>query len=121
MWANISAYGKLAIVTLLILGEPMVMDRYGEVTPWAIQHVSWNAHDHDNVASQGQHGGRQEAAANPLWGTNDSDSRMAGNSTNWQTLPGQTPGAAEPQSPSDPDEDRTIYDTARRLWKSVRE
>ena len=26
-WANISTYGKLIIVVLMILGEPMVMDR----------------------------------------------------------------------------------------------
>jgi hypothetical protein len=121
MWANISAYGKLAIVTLLILGEPMVMDQYGEVTPWAIQHASWNAHDHGNVAAQGPPGGRQDAAASPLWGANDSDNRMGGNSTNWLTSSGQAPVAAKSQSPSEPVEDRTIYDTARRLWKSVRE
>ena len=28
-WANLSTYAKLTIVVLMILGEPMVMDRYG--------------------------------------------------------------------------------------------
>ncbi|MEM9351873.1 MAG: metal-dependent hydrolase [Planctomycetota bacterium] len=29
-WSNVSAYGKLLIIVVLILGEPMVMERYGE-------------------------------------------------------------------------------------------
>ncbi len=29
-WSNISTYGKLVLVVLMILGEPMVMERYGQ-------------------------------------------------------------------------------------------
>ena len=44
-WANVSTWGKLAIVALLILGEPMIVERYGLETPIAIHHDSWNHHD----------------------------------------------------------------------------
>jgi hypothetical protein len=122
MWANISAYGKLAIVTLLILGEPMIMDRFGEVTPWAIRHASWNAHDHDNLTA-GQPTDRHETS-NP-WGAAGTDSRFAANSANGRAIPGQPAVDFESQPPSNPSEDRTIYDTARRLknkfWQSARE
>ena len=50
-WANISAWGKLAIVVLLILGEPMVMEQYGEITPLAIQHDGWNNNHRDDTAA----------------------------------------------------------------------
>jgi membrane-bound metal-dependent hydrolase YbcI (DUF457 family) len=120
-WANLSAYAKLAIVTLLILGEPMVMERYGEISPYAIQHASWNVHEHDNVAA-GQNGERS-GPGNLLSGFRKGDSRYAGNGTNWwtpQAPPNQAYNASEPK-PGDPSTDQTIYDTARRLWKSVLE
>jgi membrane-bound metal-dependent hydrolase YbcI (DUF457 family) len=118
MWANISAYGKLAIVILLILGEPMVMNRFGELTPYAIQHASWNVHEHDNVAG-GQKVERREPG-NRWLGTSGADSRYAENGTKWQAPPGLAVGTPKPQ-PGEPPADQTIYDTARRLWQSVHE
>ncbi len=95
MWANISAYGKLAIVILLILGEPMVMDRFGELTPYAIQHYSWNVHEHeDGVAA-------------------------ASNDTNWQTPTNSPFGTAKLEQDELPS-DRTIYDTARRFQQELK-
>ena len=40
-WSNISAYGKLAIVVLMILGEPAIMERYGEVSPVVLHRDQW--------------------------------------------------------------------------------
>ncbi len=41
-WSNISAYGKLAIIVVMILGEPMVMERYGERPAIARAKEYWN-------------------------------------------------------------------------------
>ena len=32
-WGNFSTYSKLAIVVVLILSEPMIMERYGQLSP----------------------------------------------------------------------------------------
>ncbi len=93
-WANISAWGKLAIVVLLILGEPMVMERFGEISPLAIRHESWNHHQHDDFTPN----------RHPNLGFDP------------------TPAVGDaPPYPAPPPTDRNIYDTARRFWRSVRE
>jgi len=129
VWANISAYGKLAIVFLLILGEPMVMERYGELTPYAIQHHSWNVHEQESLASSGRDGSRREPGER-FFGTSEPSGpsgpsgRFAGNGTNWLTPTSQTPtsraagvpGSRQGELP----EDRTIYDTARRLQQELK-
>ena len=38
-WGNVSVYGKLAIVVLLILGEPQIVDRFGIEPPVALQRL----------------------------------------------------------------------------------
>lgn len=40
-WSNFSTYAKLAIVVLMILGEPLVMERYGQLSPVVIQRDAW--------------------------------------------------------------------------------
>jgi len=87
-WSNISTYGKLAVVVLMIFGEPVVMERYGQLSPVAIRRESW----------AGQ--------------IVDSDPQDV------------TPESSDGQPTGDPDSleiDRTIYDTARRIWRSLRE
>ncbi len=42
-WANISTYGKLAIVVTMILGEPMVLERYGQLSPVAVSREEWTS------------------------------------------------------------------------------
>ena len=90
-WANISTYGKLAIVVTMILGEPMVMERYG-TSPVAVNREEWAS---------------RLADANPFGAAGE-------------VIPIDAP--AQPVDESKlPEIDRTIYDTARRLWSKLRE
>jgi len=90
-WANISTYGKLAIVVTMILGEPMVMERYG-TSPVAVSREEWTS---------------RIAGANPFGAAGE-------------VIPIDAP--AQPVDESKlPEIDRTIYDTARRLWSKLRE
>lgn len=132
-WAgNISTYAKLTIVVLLILGEPMVMERYGEVTPWAIQHASWNVHDSTNgTAVQAnavqpnavQANAFQPNAVQPISEAFETGLPIGSPDTRRLAFPSPPAGGMKPlspltvesQSPPRPVRDRTIYDTARRL------
>jgi len=86
--ANFSTYAKLIIVVLMILGEPMVMKEYGELSPVAI-----NRRDLQN----------RLAVIDPT-----ADPALQGEQP-------ETDEVAEPQI------DQTIYDTAQRIWSSLRE
>lgn len=98
-WGNLSAYSKLAVVAVLILSEPMVMQRYGQLSPIVV----------DN-----------NALRNRLRGA---DATLATGPT--ATPP---PGLVQNSLPTEPHEtvatptrDRTIYDTARRLLRRLQE
>ncbi len=91
-WSNISAYGKLVLVVLMILGEPMVMQRYGPLSPVVVSREQWT---------------QPLASRNPN-----------------QTLPQAVPLDENGQptaAPEQPTHDQTIYDTAHRIWRSLRE
>jgi len=83
-WANVSTYAKLIIVALMILGEPMVMDRYG--------------HRYEKLS--------QVVIKREQWRSNSQ-----------QIAQDDPRGIALPVDPNAPQRDRTIYDTARRLWQ----
>jgi hypothetical protein len=87
-WANISTYGKLLIIATMILGEPMVMERYGQLSPIVVTREEWTG---------------QVAAFDPF-----------------NTGPVDAQGQPVEEEP-DPAVDRTIYDTARRLWRKLQE
>ena len=87
-WANISTYGKLVIIATMILGEPMVMERYGQLSPIVLHREEWTG---------------RVAAVDPF-NTGPVDA-------NGQPL----------EEGQDPEVDRTIYDTARRLWRKLHE
>ena len=91
-WSNVSTYGKLVIVVMMILGEPMVMERYGHSSPLANSATAWTT---------------QFAESNPFG--------MGGDIT---PVGGTPPTTADDELP---EVDRTIYDTARRLWSKLRE
>lgn len=98
-WGNFSAYAKLAVVVVLILSEPIVMQRYGQLSPIVV----------DNDALRDRlRGGNAEIA----------DGSIA--------MP-RTPHLEDslPTEPLDgvqsPIRDRTVYDTARRLWRRLHE
>jgi len=96
LWGNVSAYAKLIIVAMLILGEPMVMEKYGP-SRFAMQRNNWTG----RIALD-QPGG----AVTP-----DANAPFPG----WQPVKGQAAVDAD-----QPGVDRTIYDTARRIWRRFR-
>jgi membrane-bound metal-dependent hydrolase YbcI (DUF457 family) len=98
-WANFSTYAKLVLVLMTIMSEPMVMERYGRPSPLEVANNQWQG----------------------LW-QQDPQSPITG------YVPGQTlPENVYPQVPqgviidpyAHPHADRTIYDTARRLWRKM--
>ncbi len=92
-WGNISAYGKLAIVVLMILGEPSVMQRYGQLSPVVLQRKNWAGQFAQQTAGEIYPPG----AATPI------------------------PETENPNDPAASKRDTTIYDTAQRIWRSLRE
>jgi membrane-bound metal-dependent hydrolase YbcI (DUF457 family) len=99
---NLSTYAKLALVAVLILSEPMVLDRYGQLSPIVVNRAmireelnhrlggdegAWNA---DAVAV--------DAGGYPV--------------TTSVTIEGEHPHSGP---------DQTIYDTARRIWRNILE
>lgn len=121
-WANFSTYGKLIIVVLMILGEPMVMDRYGhryeQLSGVIIQRDQLRGLTQQPPQELAQPGGvpqpefvqidpRGIAAPPPQ------DPHVA--------PPAWIPNASQPQPTYEavqPQRDRTIYDTARRFMRS---
>ena len=106
-WANVSTYAKLVVVVLMILGEPMVMERYGDhygekLSSVVLQRQDWLRRNRQ-VAQNDPRG-----VGPPVYGGVEpqilySDEGQMRVNTN-QSQP-----------------DRTIYDTARRIWRSLRE
>ena len=115
-WANISTYGKLIIVGLMILGEPMVMERYGhrygELSKVVIQRDQWRGGNDAPVTEAMPPGVTldQYVQNDPRIVGQPHDPNLAPPA--WQpnqTLPPTTYEVVQPQ------QDRTIYDTARRF------
>jgi hypothetical protein len=116
-WSNFSTYSKLAVIGLLILSEPMIMERYGQISPIVVnseairQRLRFQPTADAAIAA----GEAPTAAADPsAWaaafpqGPNDP--------TTWPQYPQPVPGATVPQTAGDGG-DHTIYDTARRIWR----
>ncbi len=106
-WANISTYAKLAIVVLMILGEPMVMDRYGQLSPVVIERDRWLRRNEQ--LAQEDSNFVPPASVQPFEGQ-VVDGRPAPEV--WYPPEGQPP-----VDPYQVQQDRTIYDTARRIWQ----
>jgi len=97
-WANVSTYAKLTIVVLMILGEPVVMERYGKF-PVAFHRDQWLP-TNQQVAQDDPRPISPPAGLQPP--------------PNWYSPEGQPP-----VDPTVMPQDRTIYDTARRIWQSL--
>lgn len=97
-WANVSTYGKLTIVVLMILGEPMVMERYGQLSPVVLQRDQW-LRTNQQIAQDDPRG---MAPPNGI-----------------QPPPDRYATDRQPDEPNQLPQDRTIYDTARRIWQSM--
>ncbi|MEM8943613.1 MAG: metal-dependent hydrolase [Planctomycetota bacterium] len=116
-WANISTYGKLIIVGLMILGEPMVMERYGhryeEFSQFAIKRDQWRLPGSDRSSADSA----QAQASQPAYALNGSEgvappydqNAYAPNLAPPAWTPNQTQPA--PVEPAYPQRNQTIYDT----------
>jgi hypothetical protein len=106
LWGNFSVYWKLAVVVVMILSEPSIMDRYGQLSPIVVNnqaiknrivHVVMPDQQTPQVAS----GDPNVPATFRIGFQHPSTAPTAG---------AQPPVASEQH-------DRTIYDTARRIMK----
>ena len=103
LWANVSTYAKLVIVIILILGEPMVVDRYGLDPQLAQRREQWSRH-----CVNGQPQEVSSAEPPPSF-------------SGWQPIQNSNASKDPVVAGSDQSQvDQTIYDTARRIWSSLR-
>jgi membrane-bound metal-dependent hydrolase YbcI (DUF457 family) len=110
-WGNLSAYAKLAAVVVLILSEPMIMERYGQLSPIVV--------NNDALRERLRLPPRTPDDAAPL--TPDEMPPMSSSDAHaWAHASPQRAPAADPP-PQDKRPDRTIYDTARRIWNRLRQ
>jgi membrane-bound metal-dependent hydrolase YbcI (DUF457 family) len=108
-WGNFSVYSKLAIIGVLILSEPMIMEQYGQLSPVVV-----------NTAAI-----REKLRLTPGATMRIDQAQMANTGALPSTLPPQpsmTPWNVGPTAGVSPDvaHDRNIYDTARRIWERFR-
>ncbi|MCH2595513.1 MAG: metal-dependent hydrolase [Pirellulales bacterium] len=103
LWANVSTYAKLVIVIILILGEPMVVDRYGLDPQLAQRREQWPRH-----CVNGQPQEVSSVEPPPSF-------------SGWQPIQNSNAPKDPVVAGSDQSQvDQTIYDTARRIWSSLR-
>lgn len=98
-WANFSTYSKLAAVVVLILSEPMIMERYGQLSPIVVNNEALRERLHlpgEASLASAQSGAEAQPQLPPAIA--------------WPV--GPTAGSS--QAPAG---DQTIYDTARRIWE----
>lgn len=100
--ANVSTYAKLALIVVLILSEPMVMEKYGQLSPVVLHSEDLLGIPHDHFAHADPH-----SIAPPRDG-NNRDGNVAPQA--WDSPENQQ------EAPRDLSQlDRTIYDTWRRI------
>ena len=106
MWGNFSVYWKLAAVVLLILSEPSVMERYGQLSPIVLnnQLIKQRAVHEVIPDEQFAHAASGRAVR---FGFQPPTAAQSIAPTD-----GRQPVVADSQT-----HDRTIYDTARRIMK----
>jgi hypothetical protein len=110
LWGNFSTYWKLAAVVVLILSEPAIMERYGSLSPIVVDNVALRQRlDILNVPT-GEHPSTPPILAERAMQPSSYATATYGA---YATVP--TTGA--PPLPNQPD--RTIYDTARRIWERL--
>lgn len=105
VWANFSTYSKLAFVIVVILSEPMVMSQYGQLTPVLVDRSQIRERInrridgpiHEQAFAQID---PSAAPVTPLVAPLEVSNRTG-----------------QPTPPAD----QTIYDTARRIWRNLRE
>jgi membrane-bound metal-dependent hydrolase YbcI (DUF457 family) len=106
-WGNFSTYSKLAVVAVLILSEPSIMERYGKLSPIVVN----NAALRERLRIP--NGGNPNAVPMLAEGSMQPPADWATINSAFATVP----TAGEPPTPNQPD--RTIYDTAKRIWQRL--
>jgi len=120
-WANFSVYSKLAIVVVMILSEPMVMERYGQLSPIVVNNQA--IREHLRLPSGGAPAptAPSDLPATAYAAVDPNAVPPAGPYTTWQPV-GPTAGSSPYDASASQSNggDRTIYDTARRIWERFR-
>jgi membrane-bound metal-dependent hydrolase YbcI (DUF457 family) len=108
-WGNFSTYSKLAIVAVLILSEPSIMERYGKLSPIVVNNTALR----ERLRIPLPTGGDPEAAPMLAQGATQPAGDWAAINHAFGT--GPTAGTTPPANESD----QNIYDTARRIWQRL--
>lgn len=95
-WANFSTYAKLVLIISLILSEPMVMEEYGVTPPFDLQRGVVASQLADNKFPVVIPEAESDRPIHLRW------------------------NQAESQPQEGKPHDRTIYDTADRIWQAIR-
>jgi hypothetical protein len=111
-WANFSTYSKLVLVVMMILSEPMVMEQYGRPSPMEMAANGWQG-----LWTQQPDPNAPITAYPPgQFPPNGYPPNAAAQGYAYQPLPANSE-VLDPYATQQVD--RTIYDTARRLWRRV--
>lgn len=106
LWGNFSVYWKLALVVVMILSEPSIMEQYGQLSPIVVNNQAIkNKLVHEVMPDQ----------QTPLAASGD-PSVPATFRIGFQRA-STTPTAGDQPAVDGAQHDRTIYDTARRIMK----
>lgn len=112
-WDNFSTYSKLVLVVMMILGEPMVMDQYGRSNPAEMIAGQWQGWQQDpNAPITTYPPGTYPPNSYP-----GNPSPQDYSPQGFAQQVGPNGEILDPYSPQQ--NDRTIYDTARRLWRRM--
>ena len=116
MIANVTTYAKLALIVVMILSEPMVMEKYGQLSPLVIHGEDLLGIPHDHYAHRSQNHKAHQKSHHPPLPYDDRNlqdkniERQAWNDSDRQ----------QASHPNQPSRDQTIFDTWRRLTQRWR-
>ena len=111
---NMSVYAKLGIVAVLVLSEPAMMDRYGQLSPIVLDKDALR----DRLRTGLNDGLGQRTPAPMVAGVQPTTPEITRQGFDVGPVTGPDHPEVVPQPPR---RDRTIYDTARRIWRRMHE
>ncbi len=111
MIANVTTYAKLALIVVMILSEPMVMEKYGQLSPVVLHGEDLLGIPHDHYAHRSHKNSHRPALPYDDRNLYDKNiKRQAWNESGRQQIAHQ----------NQPHRDQTIFDTWRRLTQRWR-
>ena len=108
MIANVTTYAKLALIVVMILSEPMVMEKYGQLSPVVLHSEDLLGIPHDHYAHHEKRG-----TSLPYDDRNLQDKNIKRQAWNES-------GHQQASHHKQPSRDQTIFDTWRRLTQRWR-